>query len=293
MMKSTMFAAAAGAAFAFSVGVVGATDLPSPPWVPPVACPPGNMGCSQVPPDKDALKVSATVGKIVSKGTASGLKCFSKGITNLVAGKGKGGADGGLADCTADFQAKLLTSAAKTIGKLSDMTKPTAPYVSCVATNALAIIQPTLTNFIPDLLPIALCEGSTDLEPQGYGGPSSISGTNSMQPSDKDIAKVELAVISASAKFGTATTKCLDKGVGNLLKGKPGDDGAGGALICLTDPTKSPAAKLQSSLTKIGTKALGQPACLFDAGGQANLTAGAAAIAETSTLVDSLLYCNS
>lgn len=288
MMKSKVFAVLAGAAVAMSAAGAMAADLPSPPWLPTVACPAGNAGCSQAVPDKNALKVSAAFGKLISKGTQGGLKCFSKGVGNIL--KGKSLPDGGLATCSTDNINKVTADGTKIVTKLS--AKPeTAAYLGCVVTNTLGFVQPSLTALIPDLLPVALCEGATDLAPLGYGGPSSISGTNSMLPSDKDILKTELAVIGASSKFGTAHTKCLDKGVANILKGKDLPDG--GAVACLTDPAKSPSAKLTATLTKLAGKTALTPTCLWDMTGQANLAAGATKIATDLTTVNSLIYCNS
>lgn len=299
MMKSKVFAVLAGTAVALSAAAAMAAPLPSPPWVPQVACPfldydnepmtPDTQACAQAVPDKDALKVSAAFGKLVSKGTQGGLKCFAKGVSNIF--NGKGDPDGDLATCNADNLTKLLTSGAKTIAKLADPMKPTAQYVPCATTNALGVVQPTMTALIPDLLPVALCDGTTNIGVLGYGTASTISGTDSMLPTTKDIMKTELAVIAASGKFGTAYTKCLDKGVANILKAK--GNASGDADLCLADVDKGPGAKLTATLTKIGTKAGGIPACLWGPTGQANLAAGAAKIGQTLSLVDSLLYCNS
>jgi len=266
-MKSKLFSFVAAAAVVASGTVAMAGNpMPNPPFT-TALYPTG-------PDAKALLKTEASVNGLINKALAAGAKCYQKGVSNIFGGKPDGTAPclGGLSTGTGAI-GKVLVGLAKIEEKAP------AGSTTCITTG-LALQVASLTGLIPSLLPVALCEGTADINASplvvkicgsDVGGPTCTTdddcgagtcsgadyGPGSVIPSSKDILKTETAAIGIASKAGAAVAKCIDKAVAAEVK----LPGSSNAQLCINS------AKLKGleAVNKLAEKTGQTPSCLLGA----------------------------
>ncbi|MFM7142810.1 MAG: hypothetical protein ACKO2K_12950 [Alphaproteobacteria bacterium] len=290
--KFTSFAATAALLVSGTVALAG-SPMPNPPFT-TALYPTG-------PDAKALLKTEASVNGLINKALGSGAKCYQKGVSNIFGGKPDGTAAclGGLATQTGAI-GKVLVG----LGKIED--KAPAGSTTCILNGLLAQVS-SLTGLIPSLLPVALCEGTADINASPLvakicggvvGGPSCTSdldcasgtcdgadyGTPSYIPSNKDVLKTETSAIGIASKAGAAVAKCIDKAVAAEVK-LPGSSNAN---LCINN------AKLSglTAVNKLAVKTAQSPSCLLGTGQSANIIATTNSLADAILSIGDVIYCN-
>lgn len=261
--KFTSFVATAAVLVSGTVALAG-SPMPNPPFT-----------TALYPTGADAkalLKTEASVNGLINKALGAGAKCYQKGVSNIFGGKPDGTAAclGGLSTQTGAI-GKVLVGLDK-IGA-----KAPAGSTTCILNGLLAKVN-DLTGLIPSLLPVALCEGTADINASPLvakicgsvvGGPSCTSdaqcasgtcagadyGPASVVPTTKDNLKTETASIGIASKAGAAVAKCIDKAVAAEVK----LPGSSNAALCINNAKLSGLA----SINKLAEKTGQTPSCLL------------------------------
>ncbi len=290
--KFTSFVATAAVLVSGTVALAG-NPMPNPPFT-TALYPTG-------PDAKALLKTEASVNGLINKALGTGAKCYQKGVSNIFGGKPDGTAAclGGLTTQTGAI-GKVLVGLAKIEEKAP------AGSTACILSGLLAQVN-NLTGLIPSLLPVALCEGTADINTSPLvakicgsvaGGPSCTVdgdcaagtcagadyGTGSVIPTTKDSLKTESSAIGIASKAGAAVAKCIDKAVAAEVK-LPGSSNAG---LCINN------AKLSglTAVNKLAEKTGQQPTCLLGTGQSATLIATTNSLADAILSIGDVIYCN-